>query len=83
MLLVTGAQLRAARALVRMEQEKLAEAAGVSAVTIRKLENSEGQLEGRLSTIRALQQALEQAGVEFIPGDDRGPGVRLREPVDA
>jgi transcriptional regulator with XRE-family HTH domain len=83
MLLVTGAQLRAARALVRMEQEKLAERSGVSAVTIRKLENTEGQLEGRLSTIRALQQALEQAGVEFIPSDDRGPGVRLREPVTA
>ena len=83
MALVTGAQLRAARALLRMEQEKLAEAAGISAATIRKLENSEGQLDGRLSTIRALQHALEEAGVEFIPGNGSGPGVRLREPLAA
>ncbi len=83
MALVTGSQLRAARAMLRMEQETLAQKAGVSANTIRKLENSEGQLEGRLSTIRALQHALEEAGVEFIPGNGSGPGVRLREPLAA
>jgi transcriptional regulator with XRE-family HTH domain len=81
MALVTGAQLRAARGLLRMEQEKLAEISGISAATIRKLENSEGRLEGRLSTIRALQHALEQAGIEFQ--DDNRPGVRMREPSAA
>ena len=83
MALVTGVQLRAARALLRMDQEPLAAASGISAATIRKLENSEGRLDGRLSTIRALQHALEEAGVEFIPGNGSGPGVRLREPLAA
>jgi transcriptional regulator with XRE-family HTH domain len=64
-----------------MEQEQLAAAAGISANTIRKLENSEGRLEGRLSTIRALQHALEQAGVEFQ--DEGRPGVRMRAPSAA
>jgi transcriptional regulator with XRE-family HTH domain len=81
MALVTGPQLRAARSLLRMEQEQLAAAAGISANTIRKLENSEGRLEGRLSTIRALQHALEQAGVEFQ--DEGRPGVRMRAPSAA
>ena len=83
MTLITGVQLRAARALLRMDQEPLAAASGISAATIRKLENSEGRLDGRLSTIRALQHALEEAGVEFIPGNGSGPGVRLREPLAA
>ena len=83
MALITGVQLRAARALLRMDQEPLAEVSGISAATIRKLENSKGRLDGRLSTIRALQHALEEAGVEFIPGNGSGPGVRLREPLAA
>jgi transcriptional regulator with XRE-family HTH domain len=81
MALVAGAQLRAARALLRLEQEELAKAAGISANTIRKLENSEGRLEGRLSTIRALQHALEQAGIEFQ--DEGRPGVRMRAMITA
>jgi transcriptional regulator with XRE-family HTH domain len=74
MSLVTGAQLRAARAMVRLEQEKLAVLAGISANTIRNLEGNEGPLNARMGTVRALQQALETAGVEFLPDE----GVRRR-----
>src|SRR4051812_33372473 len=79
-MLVTGSQLRAARALVRMEQERLAEVAGISGNTIRRLESQDGLLDARASTLRALQRALEDAGVEFQ--DDGRPGVRIREPAD-
>ena len=79
MSLVSGAQLRAARALVRLDQTKLAELANVSPVTVGKLEGSDGPLNARTGPLRALQKALEAAGVEFIPG-----GARLREqPAEA
>ena len=73
----TGAQLRAARALVRMEQTKLAELAKVSPVTVYKAENSEGPINARTSTLRALEQVLEEAGVVFT-----ARGVELREPAE-
>jgi transcriptional regulator with XRE-family HTH domain len=75
MFLVSGAQLRAARALVRMDQTKLAELAKVSPVTVGKLEGTDGPLNARTATLRAIQSALETAGVEFKPDGS----VRLRE----
>src|SRR4051794_29775287 len=81
MSLVTGEQLRAARAMLRMEQETLAETAGVSVATIRRMERFDGPISARTGTLRQLQRALEAAGVEFI--DDGRPGVRVREPIPA
>jgi predicted transcriptional regulator len=81
MALVTGEQLRAARAMLRMEQEALAEAAGVSANTIRRMEGFNGPIGARTGTLRQLQRVLEEAGVEFTNGDR--PGVRMREPTAA
>ena len=75
MALTTGAQLRAARALVRMEQEQLAEAAGVSVFTISRLERIDGTFGARVDTVRSLQRALEAAGIEFL--DEGKPGVRV------
>ena len=77
MALTLGAQLKAARALARLEQAELAKEAGVSAFTIRTLENSEGPLNARTRTLRALEEALARAGVEFTNGD--APGVKLRK----
>jgi transcriptional regulator with XRE-family HTH domain len=62
-----GVQLRAARALARMEQEELAARSGVSVVTIRTLENSEGPVNARTRTLRALEEALAASGVVFTP----------------
>lgn len=81
MYIITGAHIRAARALLRMEQLQLAEAAGVSPVTLRKIENSEGEPDVRLGTLSAIRRVLEAAGIEFLDGD--GPGVRLRKPAPA
>jgi|tagenome__1003787_1003787.scaffolds.fasta_scaffold20945813_2 transcriptional regulator with XRE-family HTH domain len=81
MALTTGPQLRAARAMARLDQEKLAERAGVAANTIRRMEAMDGTLAAKLPTIQRLQRVLEAAGVEFTNGDR--PGVRMREPSAA
>ena len=76
--ILTADQLRAARAMMRMDQSALAAASGVSVETIKRLERMEGPLsETRVATVNAIQGALEKAGVEFTNGDQ--PGVRLRK----
>lgn len=72
-------QLRAARALLRMDQLVLSEKSGVSIDTINALEATVGDLrEARVFTVKSLQSALEEAGVIFVEDDGDGPGVRLR-----
>ena len=74
------AQLRAARALLGLSQDALAELSGVSKPTIARLELGEnGSVGGYLATRKKLQGALEAAGVEFIPENGGGAGVRLRK----
>jgi predicted transcriptional regulator len=80
---MTAEQLRAARALTRLSQKDLAAASGVSEPTIKRLEQSEGELAAHTSTIRALITALEHAGVQFIPENGGGAGVRLAKPREA
>lgn len=79
---LTGEQIRAARAILRWEQKQLAEAAGVSLETIKRLEKISGNVGGLARTSDAIQDALEAAGAEFIPAGDYhgtgGPGVRLK-----
>ncbi|WP_072071626.1 helix-turn-helix domain-containing protein [Rhodovulum sulfidophilum] len=65
-----------ARSGLSMGVRELAEAAGVSTNTITRLEKGEA-LKPR--TLEAIQSALESAGVEFIPENGGGPGVRLRK----
>lgn len=77
MSLSTGNQLRAARALAGVEQKWLADNSGVSINTIRNMEarGSEPITSGAM-TVRKVQIALEDAGVEFL--NHGQPGVRLR-----
>lgn len=75
--MITAEQVRAARAMLRMEQAVLAEAAGVSVETVKRLEAQDGPLlTGRAATINAIEKALVKAGVEFTNGEE--PGVKLR-----
>jgi len=76
---LTAEQVRAARALLRIEQADLAEASGLSLPTIKRLELTRGPLGGYEKTITALRRALEKAGVEFIPENGGGAGVRLKK----
>ena len=70
---ITSDQLRAARALLRMEQGELAGRAHVSVVTIRRLEHPGGEDRVAPVTRDGVRSALEEAGAEFIPD-----GVRRR-----
>lgn len=76
-------QMRAARALLRWSQQDLSDRCGVSVPTIKRLEAMEGELTGHLNTIRAVEQALVDAGVAFIPENGGGAGVRLAKPRGA
>jgi transcriptional regulator with XRE-family HTH domain len=74
---LTAEQLRAARAMLRLDQAALAAAAGVSVETVKRLERMEGRLSDvRVSTIDALQSALEARGIVFTNGGQ--PGVAIR-----
>ena len=68
-----------ARAAVKLSVRDLAEAAGVTANTISRIENGS---DAKASTLAALRAALEAAGVEFIPENGGGAGVRLAKPRD-
>jgi predicted transcriptional regulator len=69
--------IRAARALLRWEQQDLARASSVSLPTIKRLETQPGMMTAHMSTLVALKKALEGAGIEFIDENGGGPGVRL------
>jgi transcriptional regulator with XRE-family HTH domain len=61
-----------------MSQVELSELAGVSAATVKRLETSP-ETRGSAASLFKIEGALEQVGVEFIPGDEsKGPGVRLK-----
>jgi transcriptional regulator with XRE-family HTH domain len=71
--------IRAARALLRWEQQDLAQASSVSLPTIKRLEAKPGKMTAHMATLVSLKKALEGAGVEFIDENGGGPGVRLRK----
>jgi transcriptional regulator with XRE-family HTH domain len=73
-----AAQIRAARALLGWSQSQLAGAAGVGLATLQRIEQSEGVVKGKFATVLKIQNALEQAGIQFT-GDEAGEiGVHLQ-----
>ncbi|WP_294540016.1 XRE family transcriptional regulator [uncultured Rhodoblastus sp.] len=74
---MTPSQCRAARALINLTQPKLAEAAGVGLSTVVDFEKSRRAVSDVAR--EAIRAALEAAGVEFIPENGGGAGVRLRQ----
>lgn len=70
-------QMKAARALLAWSQGDLAQASSVSEPTIARLESIDGPIGGRAETGEKLVAALEKAGVEFIPENGGGAGVRM------
>ena len=79
--MITAAQLRAARALLGMDQRRLAESAGLSLPTIQRMEASDGLIRGNVDSLVKLVEALERAGIELIgegaTSSGGGRGVRL------
>lgn len=83
--IISASQLRAARALLGIDQRQLAERAGVSLPTIQRMEASDGVVRGVIDTLMKVIEALEADGIELIgenrPSAGAGRGVRLREPA--
>lgn len=80
----TGRQIAAARTLIGRDQKELAQAAGISAPTLRRMELTIGIPGGIKNNLLAIQRALEQAGVVFVfDSEDGGAGVRLKKPETA
>ena len=80
--MITAAQLRAARALLKMDQRALAQASGLSLPTIQRMEASTDVVRGNVDSLMKLIAALEEAGVELIAegavSAGGGRGVRLK-----
>ena len=80
--MITAAQLRAARALLGIDQRALAESAGLSLPTIQRMEASEGVIRGNVDSLMKLIEALDAAGIELIAegaaSTDGGRGIRLK-----
>lgn len=80
--MITAAQLRAARALLGIDQRRLAEKCGLSVPTIQRMEASEGVIRGNVDSLVKLVDALAEAGIELIgegaTSSQGGRGVRLK-----
>jgi transcriptional regulator with XRE-family HTH domain len=80
--MVKPEQIRAARALLRIEQQDLARRSRVSVVTLRRLEAGNGSSAVSQAIVERVQQALERAGAEFIEDGVRRRRVRDRDAAD-
>jgi predicted transcriptional regulator len=82
--LITSFQMRAARALLGIDQKTLADLARVSLPTIQRMEASHGNVRGVVGSLTKVVDALNSAGVDLIGeharSDDGGRGVRLKQP---
>jgi transcriptional regulator with XRE-family HTH domain len=85
--MISSAQLRAARALLGIDQRKLAERSGLSLPTIQRMEASEGLIRGNVDSLMKLVAALDAAGIELIAenaaSNQGGRGVRLKANASA
>src|SRR5277367_3398180 len=83
--MITAAQMRAARALLGIDQRQLAELSDVSLPTIQRMEASEGNVRGVVETLTKVIEAFDAAGVELIGENIRsvgdGRGVRFKHPA--
>jgi predicted transcriptional regulator len=78
--MISGVQIRAGRALLGWDQSRLAEVAGVSIITVKRLEAAGEDIHAHFATVMKVKSAFEKAGVVFL-GEESGLGygVRLRD----
>ncbi len=83
--MITAAQLKAARAMLSIDQKTLAELAGLSVPTVQRMEASLGTVRGTIESLTRIIEALDRAGVELISekmkSNGSGRGVRLKVAV--
>lgn len=84
--MITAAQLKAARALLGIDQRQMAELSGLSVPTIQRMEASDGVIRGNVDSLMKLIAGLESAGIELIAegaaSQGGGRGVRLKGPAE-
>jgi transcriptional regulator with XRE-family HTH domain len=82
--MITSGQMRAARAMLGIDQRELANLSGLSLPTIQRMEASGGVVRGNVDSLVKLVEALNRAGIELIAegatSSQGGRGVRLMEP---
>lgn len=79
--MISNLQIRAARALLGWSQSKLAEEAGVSVITVKRMEASPETFHARFDIVMKVKTAVERGGVVFLEGADGfSHGVQLRTP---
>ena len=80
--MITATQLRASRAMLGIDQRKLAEMSGLSVPTIQRMEASDGVIRGNVDSLMKLVNALDSAGIELIGegmvSQHGGRGIRLK-----
>jgi transcriptional regulator with XRE-family HTH domain len=76
---ITGAQIRAARALLRWSAYDLAAKSNLGVATIRRAEATDGPLQTTAANLAAVRRALRAEGVDFIFDAEGGAGVSLRK----
>ena len=73
---ITSEQIRAARSMLRLTLEDLAQASGVSLATIQRMEKVGGINNTLSKNVQAVQRALEAAGIVFFEAEDGSKGIR-------
>ena len=76
--MISGAQIRSARALLGISVEELSQLSSVSWATIQRFESAGGVPKSRSGTLERVVSALEAAGIRFIGDPQTSPGVQLR-----
>jgi transcriptional regulator with XRE-family HTH domain len=83
--MITSRQMRAARALLDMDQRQLADISGLSLPTIQRMEASDDIVRGNVDSLMKLITAFDRAGIELIgegaTSHGEGRGVRLKPPA--
>jgi transcriptional regulator with XRE-family HTH domain len=83
--MITAGQMRAARALLQIDQRQLAEMSGLSLPTIQRMEASDGVIRGTIESLTKLIAALNGAGIELIDegatSQNGGRGIRFSRPA--
>lgn len=81
MVVLIAEQIRAARAILKWKAIDLAEKAGVGLSTVQRAEQGDGPVTMMRANMDAIRRALETAGIQFIPENGGGAGVRMRKPA--
>jgi transcriptional regulator with XRE-family HTH domain len=75
---ITSGQIKAARALLGITVNSLADSSGVAYTTVIRIESADGVPSANVKTLEAVQKTLEKAGIEFIGTPESGAGVRWK-----